>query len=477
MSSKTGKPEAETRQPFSLTFRLTLLYSLSVLVILSFTCGILYWGLVQRLNERNRVYVASQIAVLEALLRNQDPEPLRTEVRLEHSYLEYLKHYVRILDGEWRPLMETEGMSKHLPVDVFPDPATETYRTANFSYRQVDGSYYVLQTVVTDNYAKEARILQVALDVTEIFRLRREYLNLIAAVLLVGIVCTGAAGIYTAETSLRPLHRLSEAIGEVSASTLGERVPREGWPREIRLVAETFNHMLDRLQDSFERLSNCTSNLAHELRTPITNLRGEAEIALTRTRPAEEYRAVIESSLEEYARLAKMIDALMFLTWCENAAVPVRYVSLDLRKELEKLVDFYEGVAEQKGNTIELMGEGVVTADRSLFHRAVGHVLTNALTYTRDGTITVSVSDDPLGATVTVSDTGCGISPEHLPQVFDRFFRVDATRKMDPHGFGLGLTTVRAIMDLHGGYATISSNPGVGTTVTLFFPAVDLSVS
>lgn len=465
MSSKNGNAP-------SIAFRFTFLYSVSVLCILTVVCAGLYWGLVSRFDERNRLFMASQVAVLQLLLQNSDPEPLIREIRFEHSSLEYVKHYVRMLDEKGRTLEETPGMAQRLPPAVFPDPSTEAYRKANFQYRAVNGSYYVLNTVVGTTDRKEGRTLQIALDVTEIIRLRNEYRDLLSAALIMGLLGTVAAGFYTATTSLRPLAAMSEAIESVSASTLEDRIRAEGWPREIAVVARSFNRMLERLHDSFDRLTHCTSNMAHELRTPITNLRGEAEVALTRDRPVEEYRRVIESSLEEYDRLGKMIDALMFLTWHENGDVPVRLASLDLLHEVQTLTDFYGAVAEESGNTIEVSGAGVVSADRSLFHRAVGHILSNALAYTSGGTIRVVVAGEPSGATVTVSDTGCGIPEKDLSRVFDRFFRVDATRKMAPKGFGLGLTTVRAIMDLHGGYVTIASQPGRGTNVTLFFPAI-----
>jgi two-component system heavy metal sensor histidine kinase CusS len=227
--------------------------------------------------------------------------------------------------------------------------------------------------------------------------------------------------------------------------------------------------MLDRLEDSFTRLSQFSADLAHELRTPIGNMLGEAQVALTRQRSAEEYRSVIESTAAECERLSRIIDNLLFLARAESAEQQVERSSFDGRAALEKMASFYQTAAEDRHVNIACSGEGQIFADPALFNRAVGNLIDNALRFTTDGgNIHILIGTRGGRTEVSVRDTGSGIAPEHLPRVFDRFYRGDASRSSA--GTGLGLALVKSIVDLHGGSARIESELGRETTVTLTFP-------
>ncbi|MDD5037041.1 MAG: ATP-binding protein, partial [Methylococcaceae bacterium] len=206
---------------------------------------------------------------------------------------------------------------------------------------------------------------------------------------------------------------------------------------------------------------------------PINNLMGEAEVTLARARSEAEYRDVLESSLEECGRLSRMIDSLLFLARADNAEVSLQLARLDVRQELEAIRDFYEAVTEEQGVTAQCEGEASLEADPILFRRAVTNLLANAIRHTPSGgqiKLVVEPSPSADGVAIHVSDNGCGIAHEHLPKVFDRFYRVDQARSADSHSTGLGLAIVRSIMAMHGGTVSIESQPGKGTTVTLHFP-------
>lgn len=239
--------------------------------------------------------------------------------------------------------------------------------------------------------------------------------------------------------------------------------------------------MLDRLQDSFTRLSQFSADLAHELRTPINNLRGEAGVALSKARTTEEYRRTLESSLEEYARLARLIDNMLFLARADGrAASHLTRSSFDARKEIEGVCEFYEALAEDRGVEVCCEGHGAVNADPVLFRQAVSNLLSNALNYTpRSGRVLFRLREHDRAFEVCVSDSGCGIPPEHLPHIFDRLYRVDSSRSQHPNGAGLGLAIVKSIMTLHEGAVEAQSTAGQGTSITLRFPpmAVELSRS
>jgi two-component system heavy metal sensor histidine kinase CusS len=234
-------------------------------------------------------------------------------------------------------------------------------------------------------------------------------------------------------------------------------------------MAGAFDAMLDRLEESFTRLSQFSGDLAHELRTPVTNILGEAEVSLTKDRSPEEYRETLESCVTECTRLSRLIDKLLFLARAEAADRQVQPTRFDGRAALEKIANYYETAAEERGITVSCKGEGDIDADPLLFGRAISNLVENALHFTPDaGHIQINLTAAPTHSEVSVEDTGSGIGAEHLPRVFDRFYRADSSRSSA--GTGLGLALVKSIMDMHGGSATAQSDGQRGTTVILTFP-------
>jgi two-component system heavy metal sensor histidine kinase CusS len=196
---------------------------------------------------------------------------------------------------------------------------------------------------------------------------------------------------------------------------------------------------------------------------------GEAQVALTRDRTAAEYRETIESTVGECERLSRIVDNLLFVARVDAAREPIARKRLDARAAVEKITSFYHALADDRHIAIGCSGEGQIHADPDLFERAVGNLLDNALRFTPEhGSIQIVLSERNGDFEVAVSDTGCGIAAEHLPRVFDRFYRAESSRSSD--GAGLGLALVKSIVDLHGGSAIIESNVGRGTTVKLIFP-------
>jgi two-component system heavy metal sensor histidine kinase CusS len=230
--------------------------------------------------------------------------------------------------------------------------------------------------------------------------------------------------------------------------------------------------MLDRLQDSFSRLSQFSSDLAHDLRTPIGNLLGEAQVALSRTRDAEDYRSVIESSVEELERLSRMLESMLFLARADNAQLALHPEDVDLDVELDKIRDYFEPLAQEKSVAIELAGSAKVHADPSLLRRAISNLVANAIRFSprAGGTITLSThATADGGAEIQVSNPGPEISPHERARIFDRFYRSGPARVDSSAGSGLGLAIVRSIMQLHAGSASVESSTD-RTTFTLWFP-------
>ena len=483
MSSKCAEHATGTQATrpvpggWSITGRLTVLYTVSAGGILLLATVFLYWVLASTLAREGHQFLADKMQVLRVVLsdRPHDRDALEEEVQAEVVAHQYIKYYIRVLDEGSATLLETPEMAAVLPATVFPTPTGARVSAEDgTAWRAPDGRAYQLLAAWAEvgQPGDAQRLLQLGLDVSRHEALLATYRRTLALVLGVGIVGTAGAARVVARRGMRPLAAITEATQRITATELHARIGPVRWPRELTALATTFDAMLTRLEDSFTRLSQFSVDLAHELRTPINNLMGEAEVALTRTRTPAEYQQVLGSSLEEYAILARMIDSLLFLARAESPAAHIDRLRLDARQELEALREFYEALAAEQKVEVRCHGQVLVYADPILFRRAVSNLLSNALHYTPCGgivTLSVSTAED-YASIVRVSDTGVGMAPEHLPKIFDRFYRVDPARAQDTPGMGLGLALVKSILDLHGGMVTVQSVPHQGTTVTLKFP-------
>ena len=301
--------------------------------------------------------------------------------------------------------------------------------------------------------------------------------------LVASVLAAAALGVWAVRMVLKRASRIAAAAGRISAHALNERLSLEDTPEEFLESTLAFNHMLDRLEDSFKRLSEFSSDLAHDLRTPINNLLGEAQVALSRPRDAAEYRAVLESAVEEYERLSRMIENMLFLARADNAQARVSPQWIDLRSALEKILSYYELLAEERGIRLTLEvrsesgGRARAWADEVMLNRAVGNLISNALRHgPRDCTVSVrAVARSDGSAEVEVANPGAGIGREHLPRIFDRFYRTCSAREGSSAGSGLGLAIVKSIAELHGGRVGVRSVPGLETAFTLSLPAAGRS--
>ncbi|MDB6039909.1 MAG: sensor histidine kinase [Verrucomicrobiales bacterium] len=458
---------------WSIARRLTLLYAISTTGLLLLAAGFLFWVLKQNLEAREHALLISKVEVLRQLLQEEPDksEVLASEVEHEASASHLLRYFMRILDGQGRLLFETGNMAKLLPVEIFPVPgASPETPDAEKRWDSASGSAFLLMSA--SSLAKEGqRTLQLALDVSQDQTLLANYRRTLVAVLIFGILFAAGAGFLIAQKGLAPLGAVTKATQRITASQLHERIAVSEWPAELIELASAFDAMLDRLQDSFNRLSQFSADLAHELRTPINNLRGEAEVALSRTRNLDEYQQILASSLEEHERLSRMIDGLLFIARADNPGAALDRIWFDARREVEAVREFYQALAGEQEVEICIEGAAWLRGDPALFRRAASNLLANSLQHTpAKGSINVSLrASDALPVAVDVRDTGNGIAVEHLPRIFDRFYRADRSRSQVGGGFGLGLAIVMSIMRLHGGTASIQSTQGKGTTVTLHF--------
>lgn len=373
---------------------------------------------------------------------------------------------VRVIDPNGVSIRNTPGMETLLPANIFP-PASSRELAAPVE-RHTAGKLFALTTRQAVGNGRLFTI-QVAQDRSADERFTTQFGVLVVVVLALGCLAATAIAVTVARRGLQPLGNMAHSLERVGPAHLNERIGPARWPRELQPLAQAFDQMLDRLEDSFTRLSQFSADLAHELRTPIANILGEAQVALTRPRSSDEYREVIESTVAECEHLSVIVDNLLFLARAETAEKQVQPKEFDGRTAVEKIAAYYQTIAEERHIVIRCEGQGHIFADPVLFERALSNLVDNALRFTAEGgTIGISVVQREKHSQVSVTDSGAGIGPEHLPRVFDRFYRVDPARSS--HGTGLGLSLVKSIVDLHGGTAAIQSEVNRGTTVILTFP-------
>ncbi len=289
------------------------------------------------------------------------------------------------------------------------------------------------------------------------------FMNTFRIVLAIAIalaaLTTASLGWMVTRWGLAPLRQVTDTVAGISAERLADRLPAADLPTELQPLATAFNAMLARLDDSFRRLSEFSSNIAHELRTPISNLMTQTQVALSSARGKDEYKEILYSSLEEYERMAQMVGDMLYLAQTDNGLLKPGLEKVNLADETQGLFDYFEAWAEARAVSLTQAGAATVPGDRLMLRRALSNLISNAIRHTPQGQ-TVHVSLDSQGdkATVSVENPGPDIPAEHLPRLFDRFYRIDPSRQRKGDGAGLGLAIVKSIVDAHGGSISVTSS-------------------
>jgi len=449
-----------------MTRRLVFYYSIYAVAMFAITFAFLNWTIRETLVKSENDYLDDRVRVFRAIIESRTDfiDVIKQDIIWEGAYVKYPEYYARIQDSHCRTLVETPKMDEFIPPNLFPDPCIfenavqhNSWPEKNISYHSKNGRSYILESYWTETIDPSQRhVIQIAVDTTAEKGLIQMNQRRMLLITIPGILFTIFLSLIIAKRVLLPLNELAGLAKRITIDKMGMRAKDPlRWPVELRAPAIAFNEMLERLKNSFAQISQYTSNLAHELRTPINN------------------RKVLESGLEEHMRLARMIDALLFLARSEHPATQLEYSLFDPMDEIMKVCSFYEALAEEKQAQISWDGSGPMYGDPVLFRRAMNNLISNSLYYSSPGVkidINVRKAGDNFQE-VTVNDTGHGISEEDINNVFDRFYRVMGSRSCNPQGSGLGLSIVKFIMELHSGTVTIQSVPGRGTMVTLRFPA------
>ncbi|HQS58798.1 MAG: hypothetical protein B7Y56_10550 [Gallionellales bacterium 35-53-114] len=463
----------------SLTFRISFLFAITAIILLAGTGTFLYKFLEQELMKRDHEELIGkvdlfrhQLTKINSIGQIVTAPGLFRDVIIGHPHLR-----LALLDEQGNTLMSSsdwkppaELLANSISIDTEPSRATMLMPT-------LDQPYHAIAAWGALGDSRVNRVLIVlALNVDEAQSLLVRYKRTLLTTLFFSVIAATTLAFIIVRRGLRPLRIMAETASDISASHLQKRLGVADAPEELRELAGAFNAMLGRLYNSFARLSDFSSDIAHELRTPINNLMGQTQVILSRTRNAEEYRTVLESNLDEYERLARMIREMLFLAKADNAQEPLHAEPVDLKTELDKISEFYQMAADENDIKIITSGSGSITADRILLQRAVGNLVSNAVHHSPPNSeVHADIILNVTSVELRVSNQGPGISTEHIDRVFDRFYRINSKRQSDS-GAGLGLALVKSIMQLHGGHVSVESEINKITTFTLHFPIADPAV-
>jgi heavy metal sensor kinase len=457
----------------SVRLRLTIWYVVLLAVILaSFSAGV-YVLLREQLYSNLDDAVEGRSNILQGLIRYDDERPTLSG-SIVASDPEADENFVRVFDQSGAVTFKNPAFEGDPPIDSHSIERAlagrRSVRTVN-----IEGESTRLHTRPIRNEGMDVTgVLEVGLRDED----AREPLQALIVILAIAypltLVGASLGGLFFASRALSPIDSLTRLARQLSAEDLSQRLNLKLPDDEVGRLARTFDEMLERLEDSFRRQRRFTADASHELRTPLTAIKGQVEVALERDRDAESYREVLRSVNADTDRMIRLVGSLLTLARADAGQVALHREDVELGGVVRNALDHVRPEAERAGVSLTL--DGVrhvrVKVDTDLVLQLVLNLLDNAVKYTGDGKGLVAVSWREAGsfAELSVTDNGPGIPAEHLPRIFDRFYRVDKARSRADGGAGLGLSISRWIAEAHGGAIRVESVEGEGSRFTVSLP-------
>lgn len=441
--------------------RLTLLFavvSTAVLLALGF---VLSSAVEKHFAEEDAVILQNRLESAERILdkfpSGADDTPLAQQ--LDDALLGYhgLGIVVVTPRGEnyfaAKELRYPQALLDKSQVQTSSDPFV--WQAENIAYRGIVAHY------PNTAAAPQRFLIAVAMDISHHEIFMRDFRQTLWLFVAVAAALSALLGWLAASRGLAPLRAMRARAANVTAQRLHQRLPTEKVPRELADLAGELNAMFSRLQEAFERLADFSSNLAHELRTPVNTLLTQTQVTLSKARSVDDYRSVLESNAEEFERLAKMIGDMLFLARAENGIEVARREEIDLAVEIDELFDFFDALREEKQVRLQRKGQARIAGDRLMLRRACANILGNALRHTpAGGEVRILIEQNAAAVRIAIGNSGETIAPQHLKRLFDRFYRADPARVQTGESSGLGLAIVKSIVQAHGGSVGVTSADG-----------------
>jgi two-component system heavy metal sensor histidine kinase CusS len=441
----------------SIAVRLAVTFGLVAAVVFALSGFALYRALATTLERQQEADLRGKLEVASRLVG---------EVRGVERWDELRNTLTTITttDGNTRFWIACENTALNYGFS-FPEAGHPAFGKA-VKLLKVEGSAYPMKTL--------GDILKPLPDYPEIYLLvgistesQARTLHAFAIALVVislcGIGAVSALGYWVSRFGLQPLARLCAGARSLSPKNLSQRLPAPAASELVTLTA-SFNGALERLETAYAQLEGFSADVAHELRTPIGNLIGATQVALTRERSKAELEETLQSNLEEMERLRAIVNDMLFLARADRGETASALSQASLAAEVHKTIEFLEPLMEEKALSVDTEGDALASVDRALFRRAMSNLLHNAIQYSPAGArLRVEMREQAGGVEVAVSNPGAAIPGEHLTRLFDRFYRADPSRAYSQDNHGLGLAIVKAIAKMHGGTVFARSGDGVNT--------------
>lgn len=464
-----------TKRSFSLTAQLGALFAVLAVIVFSAVGFYLYQALAMQLQDRDDADLVERMLQIRHLLEEtRSAESIRVEPHRFLDAVDLSRGLLLVIQARGGQVLAQNTAERSFAQST-GEIAAETMPSRADTRSQVLAHGARLRVLnVAGRIGASGALVHVSLARTANERLAvlAEYRLKVWSAVIAGAVLTAVMGYLLVYRGLSRVRALAAQAQQVTAHNLTIRLNPEMAPAELRLLADSFNAVLDRLQSSFNNLSQFADDLAHDLRTPLNNLMVQTEVVFSQPRDSEEYQNLLSSNYEEFGRLARMVESMLFLARADHDQITPSTERLDVRKELEMVAEYFEGVVSDANVALEIDATGEIWADAHLLRRAVSNLVANAVRYTPSGgIISLSATTSIDGMTISVTNPGAGIETAHLPRLFDRFYRSDPSRSAKSSSAGLGLAIVKSIMALHGGAASVASERNGLTRFSLLFPS------
>ena len=454
----------------SIAWRLALAFAMVCALVLSAIGVFLYRSLAAEIAYRDDLALLGRLEQVRALLADSDSlDALQARPRLYQNMLGNLDSLLLVRRADGSNVIAINPRQRTLPAlnSIARDQPPQ--RRDVMTWQAPDGAEVALLSGEAQGPNGESLTVIAGKVLNEREQMLASYRMRLYVAIGLGALLAFALGLVLLRRGLQPLRQLSEAVRGIDLRSLDQRLPAVGTPAELLEPVNALNAMLARLEDSFQRLSQFSADLAHEIRTPLHTLLASNGQALNHPRSTAEYQEVLASNMEEFERLKRMAENLMFLARAEQAERALDLRTLDLADIGSELCDYFEALADDRGIHLRNMFSGQLCADQQLLQRALGNLLANAVRHADVGSvISLRQRDEPGLCWLQVNNYGPAIAPEHLDKLFDRFYRVDPARAEPGDSGGLGLAIVQSIMQLHGGQVRVSSD-ATGTVFELGF--------
>ncbi|KAF1028447.1 MAG: Sensor kinase CusS [Acinetobacter bereziniae] len=442
----------------ALSYRIAIIFSFSTITILLTMGLVIHQRVTRHFETEDRKLLDGKIQLIHNLLAQNPTNSFELSISLNDALVGHDNLIVQVERPKGKIIFSSTNA-----IIAMQKNTKSTYNPW-IEWRVQDKTYrgFIYEKDIKSNNIVQSTHILVGIDTSEHLIFLNQFRHQLFYIGLIGTLCLMFLGWFAAWRGLRPVKRMAKVAESISAQHLSISLELKNTPLELKPLTIAFNDMLDRLESALEKLSDFSSDLAHEIRTPINNLMTQTQVSLSRNRDIDAYKEVLFSNLEEFEHLARIVSDMLFLAKAENGLTLKNLQRIDLVQEIEVLIDFYDAIAAEKNISFEQSGTGIVNADPTMLRRALSNLFSNAIKYGKSNSIIrVKFQQDTEDTLFSIENEGPSLSPEQLSRVFDRFYRTDASRQRVEDGTGLGLAITKSILDMHEAKIYAESKNGV----------------